>query len=265
MLFIWGSDARGLYVALGVCQRAAGFKRCPRHSRVLSAPALGGDRPSGWSSPCAHSRGPERPGAARWVPRLVASSLLPSRRKTHSWLASWAWGGGDEHWCAAHSCRAPFIPRRCRKLNFDDALGCAAGVGGGLTAQKGRNEALLPRERGLIGLSSGVKRCCRVISTPLYRRASGSRGSFRRGRLRAHPPPRRRQPPELGRAGVTGHQGDLGLSEGGPGCRRVLPGLEVECWGAWSSRPLCLGGGGHLGALGCFSTHSCAAVHGSSR
>lgn len=56
--------------------------------------------------------------------------------------------------------------------------------------------------------------------------------------------------PELARAGVTGHQRDLGLSEGGPGSRCALPGPEAECRGARSSRPLSLGRGGRLAPLG---------------
>lgn len=91
---------------------------------------------------------------------------------------------------------------------------------------------------------------------------SGSRGSFRQGHLQARLPLRRQQAPELGPAAVTGHQGDLGLSEGGPGSGQVLPGPEVVCWDARSSHPPCPGGGGHLG---CLSMRRCAAVHGSSR
>lgn len=85
----------------------------------------------------------------------------------------------DEYWFAAHFCKALFISHRCRKLNFDDARSCEGGCGRRSPLhEKGENEALLPQERALIGLSLEVRCCCHVMENLVCRRQGAPRQSI---------------------------------------------------------------------------------------
>ena len=122
------------------------------------------------------SEGPDQP----WVScGLLASPFLFSLQKKMIGWCPFIFGGGgegDEYWFAAHFCKALFITHRCRKLNFDDVFSWEGGCRRWSPShKKGENEALLPQERDLIGLSLEVKCCCHVICRPVCRRAGGRR------------------------------------------------------------------------------------------
>ena len=63
-----------------------------------------------------------------------------------------------------------------------DDMGKAAKQKKAAEDKKRENEALLPQERDLIGLSLEVKRCCQVIWSLAHKRAGAGRGKGRRVR-----------------------------------------------------------------------------------